>query len=368
MLIIHKLCFIFAYVLHPYNYFELILVKMAIQCFRQFSLGVLFFMAQTIVAQQVIKLENPSFEDTPQAGRAPKGWNDCGFPDETPPDVQPNAQFQVSKVAQHGKTYLGLVVRDNGTWEYLTQSLSSPLLQGQLYKFSLNLCKSTLYVSKSKKTGKLANYTEKPVIVRVWGGDAPCARTMLLAETDPVENEDWQLYKFQFQPQATYHYITIAAFHKLPTILPYNGNVLIDNASDIIPILPPPPPSPVPSSKVVLLKKGKTFEIEDLRFNDGSDTIRPAAFETLEQLTRQLKGNPTAIIEIGGHTNGLPKPDYCDSLSLGRANSVRNYLIRKGIKPARLKAKGYGKRYPKAKDDTKEGRAKNQRVEIKVLN
>jgi outer membrane protein OmpA-like peptidoglycan-associated protein len=104
-----------------------------------------------------------------------------------------------------------------------------------------------------------------------------------------------------------------------------------------------------------------------LRFNDGSDTIRPAAFETLRKLTEQLKRNPRAIIEIGGHTNGLPKPDYCDSLSLGRANSVRNYLVKKGIKPNRLKAKGYGKRSPKAKDDTKEGREKNQRVEIKIL-
>jgi outer membrane protein OmpA-like peptidoglycan-associated protein len=183
-----------------------------------------------------------------------------------------------------------------------------------------------------------------------------------------VEAEDWQLYTFQFQPKTTHHYITIEAFHKVPTIVPYNGNVLIDNASDIIPILPsPPPPPPTPPPKLGLLKKGKTFEIEDLRFNDGSDTIRPTAFETLEKLTKQLKDNPTAIIEIGGHTNGLPKPEYCDSLSLGRANSVRNYLISKGIKSTRLKTKGYGKRHPKAKDDTKEGRAKNQRVEIKIL-
>jgi outer membrane protein OmpA-like peptidoglycan-associated protein len=345
---------------------------MAIKRFRQFSFGVAFLLTQPIVAQQVIKLENPSFEDVPQASHVPKGWLDCGFADETPPDVQPNTQFQVTQTAQHGKTYLGLVVRDNDTWESVTQLLASPLLQGQLYKFSLNICKSTLYVSKSKKTGKYANYAEKPIVVRIWGGNALCAKLEKLAETEPVENEDWQLYKFQFQPKTAHHYITIEAFHKLPTIIPYNGNVLIDNASDIIPILPPPPPppslpSPPPPSKDAF-EQGKTFEIEDLHFNDGSDTIRPAAFEPLEKLTKQLKRNPKAIIEIGGHTNGLPKPDYCDSLSLGRANSVRNYLVKKGIKPARLKAKGYGKRHPKAKDDTREGREKNQRVEIKILN
>ncbi len=341
---------------------------MVIKCFRQFSLGIAFFMAQNIVAQQVIKLENPSFEDAPHESRVPKGWNDCGFPEETAPDVQPNF-FQVAQPAQHGKTYLGLVARDNDTWESVTQQLHSPMLKGQLYKFSLNLCRSTLYVSKSKKTGRDANYAT-PIIVRIWGGDAPCAKTEKLAETEPVETENWQLYQFQFQPKTTHHYITIEAFHKVPTIIPYNGNVLIDNASDIIPILPPPPTPPIlqPSPPLKdVFEQGKTFEIEDLRFNDGSDTIRPAAFETLEKLTKQLKRNSKAIIEIGGHTNGLPKPEYCDSLSLGRANSVRNYLVKKGIKPSRLRAKGYGKRHPKAKDDTREGREKNQRVEIKIL-
>jgi outer membrane protein OmpA-like peptidoglycan-associated protein len=337
---------------------------MKIKCFRQLSLVVAFLMTQTIIAQQVIKLENPSFEDAPRAGHAPKGWNDCGFPDETEPDIQPNF-FQVTQVAQHGKTYLGLVARDNDTWESVTQLLHSPMLQGQMYKFSLNLCRSTLYVSKSKKTGRDANYAT-PIIVRIWGGDGPCAKTEKLAETEPVEAEDWQLYQFQFQPKTTHHYITIEAFHKIPTIFPYNGNVLIDNASDIVPVPPSPIPPPIspPHRPKDGFEQGKTFEIEDLRFNDGSDTIRPAAFETLKKLTEQLKRNPKAIIEIGGHTNGLPKPDYCDSLSLGRANAVRNYLVKKGIKPSRLKAKGYGKRNPKAKDDTKEGREKNQRVEI----
>jgi outer membrane protein OmpA-like peptidoglycan-associated protein len=334
---------------------------MVINRLWQFCFCVAFFMTQNIVAQSVIKLENPSFEDVPQASRVPKGWNDCGFPDETEPDVQPNF-FQVGQPAQHGKTYLGLVARDNDTWEWVTQSLHSPMLKGQMYKFSLNLCRSALYVSKSRRTGKDMNYAT-PIIVRIWGGNGPCAKEEKLAETEPIETVDWQLYRFQFQPKTTHHYITIEAFHKTPTIIPYNGNVLIDNASDIIPILPPQPQMVLKDG----FEQGKTFEIEDLHFKDGSDTIQSAAFETLKRLTHQLKRNPKAIIEIGGHTNGLPKPDYCDSLSAGRANSVRNYLIKKGIKPERMKAKGYGKRHPKAKDDTIEGRLKNQRVEIKIL-
>jgi outer membrane protein OmpA-like peptidoglycan-associated protein len=366
--------------------------KMAIQL-RQFSLGVICLMTQMIVAQPVIKLINPSFEDVPQAGHTPKGWIDCGSPTETPPDVQPSV-FQVGQPPQHGQTYLGLVVRDNDTWEAVTQSLSSPLLQGQTYKFSLNLCRSTLYVSKSRLTDKNVNYAT-PIIVRIWGEDIPCANTVktakkeILAETDPVELDDWKIYRFQFQPKQTYHYIRIEAFYKIPTIFPYNGNILIDNASDIVPIVGEEAERREQERREQerrererrereqqereqrerkdTFKKGDVFEIEDLHFRDGSDTIQQNAFPTLKKLTELLKRNPKAVIEIGGHTNGLPKPNYCDSLSLGRANSVRDYLIERGIKPTRLKAKGYGKRQLKAKDDTREGRLKNQRVEIKIL-
>jgi outer membrane protein OmpA-like peptidoglycan-associated protein len=342
---------------------------MAIKYFWQLCLGTLL-MTQTLAAQKVIKLENPSFEDVPQAGRAPQGWIDCGyrFPDETPPDVQPS-KFQVGQPAQHGKTYLGLVVRDNDTWESVTQSLKTPLLKGQPYQFSLSLCKSELYVSKSRTTGKDVNYAT-PVVVLIWGGTELCAKTEKLAETEPIENEDWKIHPFRLQPQAEYTTITIEAVHKRPTLFPYNGNVLIDNASDLVPILSPSPmplsapPSPPSAAPFVV---GKISKIEDLYFNAGSDTILPASFPTLKKLTEQLKQYPNAVIEIGGHTNGLPKPEYCDSLSLGRAKSVRNYLVEKGIKSARLKTKGYGKRQPKAKEDTKEGREKNQRVEIKVL-
>jgi hypothetical protein len=81
-----------------------------------------------------IRLANPSFEGSPGAGgeavKLPDGWYDCGFPGESPPDVHPKeggGAFQVTKEAFHGKTYLGLVVRDNDTWEMVSQRLSAPV-------------------------------------------------------------------------------------------------------------------------------------------------------------------------------------------------------------------------------------------------
>jgi hypothetical protein len=78
--------------------------------FFQMSLWLTLFASQSIDAQQVIKLENPSFEGFPQPAFVPEGWFDCGFKSETPPDLQPNPSFQVSKSAKQGKTYLGMVL------------------------------------------------------------------------------------------------------------------------------------------------------------------------------------------------------------------------------------------------------------------
>ena len=73
------------------------------------------------------------------------------------------------------------------------------------------------------------------------------------------------------------------------------------------------------------------------------------------------------MVEIGGHTNGIPEHAYCDRLSTQRAKAVAEYLVRRGIKQGRLKYKGYGKRQPVATNKTPDGRKRNQRVEIKIL-
>jgi hypothetical protein len=84
-------------------------------------------------AQEIIRLTNPSFEDTGHS-RPPTGWKDCGsfmFPGESPPDVQPSGSWHVYKPATDGDTYLGMVVRENDTWEAVSQALSGALQKGK---------------------------------------------------------------------------------------------------------------------------------------------------------------------------------------------------------------------------------------------
>ena len=187
-----------------------------------------------IIAQSSIQLSNPSFEDTPGAAKKPTGWYDCGFPSETPPDVQPCNAFNVTKKANNGNTYLGLVTRDNDTWEGVAQRLVSPILKGVCYKFSIDLARSEAYRSPSRITQQMTDFVQ-PVKIRIWGGNEYCERDELLSESDAITSTEWRKYDLQFTSKKDYRFFFIEAYYKTPSLFPYNGNILIDNCSKINP-------------------------------------------------------------------------------------------------------------------------------------
>ena len=73
------------------------------------------------------------------------------------------------------------------------------------------------------------------------------------------------------------------------------------------------------------------------------------------------------MLEVGGHTNNRPTPEFAETLSTSRAKSVAEWLVGKGIPAERVQYKGYGKKFPIETNATAEGRKRNQRVEIKIL-
>jgi hypothetical protein len=186
---------------------------------------------------ETIVLDNPSFEDYPSHAQTPDRWTDCGFMGESPPDTQPSGTFGVTKKAFDGETYLGLIVRDNDTWEAVGQKLKTLLVKDSTYSFSLYACRSKLYESQSRRTGKYANYIT-PIIIRIWGGNDYCAKLDLLAESKPISSTDWQKLDFILKPKMNSSHFVIEAYYptnKFPQII--NGNILIDNASAIVSIL-----------------------------------------------------------------------------------------------------------------------------------
>jgi len=107
--------------------------------------------------------------------------------------------------------------------------------------------------------------------------------------------------------------------------------------------------------------------MEQLQFDADSIVLKPDFYPLLDELYDFLDENPGVVVEIGGHTNSLPPDAVCDQLSSARAKAVAEYLIARGILDKRVFHKGYGKRQPIATNTTPEGRKRNQRVEVKIL-
>jgi outer membrane protein OmpA-like peptidoglycan-associated protein len=111
----------------------------------------------------------------------------------------------------------------------------------------------------------------------------------------------------------------------------------------------------------------KTFVLEDVEFDFGKSFLRPSSYPTLDDLVDYLKRKPNERIEIGGHTDNVGSDAKNLVLSLERAKSIVEYLVSKGISNDRLVAKGYGAEEPIEDNTTEEGRQKNRRTEVKIL-
>ena len=108
--------------------------------------------------------------------------------------------------------------------------------------------------------------------------------------------------------------------------------------------------------------------IKGIFFDVDKDTIKKTSRPTLDNAVKVLKDFPDVNVEIGGHTDSDGSRDHNVDLSQRRAESVRKYLIDKGIDGSRLTAKGYGPDQPIADNATKKGKSQNRRIEFKLAN
>lgn len=102
-------------------------------------------------------------------------------------------------------------------------------------------------------------------------------------------------------------------------------------------------------------------------FGFDSTEIDPGAFNMLDEAVVVMGKNSNLKVEIDGHTDNTGPAEYNLGLSERRANAVMKYFVDKGIDASRLTAKGFGLTQPVADNGTKEGRAKNRRVELKPV-
>lgn len=130
----------------------------------------------------------------------------------------------------------------------------------------------------------------------------------------------------------------------------------------------PPPPKVEEETDAdkmakALLEFGKLL-VYGINFDVNSPVIRPSSYELLDQIVMMMQKYPEWNLEIQGHTDNTGTAAYNLKLSQERAESVKKYLVDKGILAVRLTTVGYGDTMPVADNTMDEGRAKNRRVEL----
>jgi len=104
----------------------------------------------------------------------------------------------------------------------------------------------------------------------------------------------------------------------------------------------------------------------DVSFETGKADINPALRPILDRFAQTLVENPVTSVMVIGHTDSTGTDAINDPLSFQRAQSVRDYLVPRGVAPSRVTIDGRGSREPIADNTTVAGRAMNRRVEIFV--
>lgn len=110
-----------------------------------------------------------------------------------------------------------------------------------------------------------------------------------------------------------------------------------------------------------------TGPIRGLFFELDKDILRPDSRPALERAVRLLLKYPWVRLEISGHTDSTAMNEYCKDLSQRRAQSVKRYLVERGIEAERLETRGAGPDEPLDTNKTARGRARNRRIEFTIL-
>jgi len=139
---------------------------------------------------------------------------------------------------------------------------------------------------------------------------------------------------------------------------------------------PPPPPAPEPVKpeaepeppQTAKLQTEKIELSETVQFENDSAVLIGRSKTLLDEVARELTEHPEVKrVLIEGYTDSNAGTKHNQKLSEQRVASVKAYLVEKGIDGGRLKTKGFGETHPVADNKTEEGRAKNRRVEFRIL-
>jgi outer membrane protein OmpA-like peptidoglycan-associated protein len=330
----------------------------------------------------VIYLRNPSFENDILSRSARnvfvKEWQDCGFKNCTPPEVQPGS-FGVMNPPSEGKTYISMVTREDGTYEGLSQELARPLQQKTIYLWRIDLCSSDeMYSPTTTSKGIYVSYNASAKLY-VWGGNNICDKAELLDSTNWVDHTNWLQYTLVLSPQkSNYTHITFDVCTGMDTTPKVCSNILVDNASPLFPIEWNTSdslltvtflqnwfnPRLLSESWEEPVTSGAMYLLDGLAFSKNDTGIKSSSKVSLNALLEKLIRFPDLTVEIGAHS--ASNVDNANAVSAHRAQLVANWLMEKGIEASRITHKGYGQSMLRLYDEEYRGAEERNCVVVRV--
>ncbi len=117
----------------------------------------------------------------------------------------------------------------------------------------------------------------------------------------------------------------------------------------------------------VRFEQPKIFTLDNVHFDSGKYSITKVSYKELDELLEYMTIKKELKVEIAGHTDNVGEDEENMQLSQNRADAIRNYLLKRGISSTRILAKGYGENQAVWNNNTAEGRQKNRRTEVRII-
>lgn len=134
---------------------------------------------------------------------------------------------------------------------------------------------------------------------------------------------------------------------------------------------PPPPAAPVcpiPEPALITRTPDAILLLQPIIFDLNKATIRRESFPILDQIAGLLSCDLALSIVVEAHRDANPDMRYrAVEITKRRAQAVRDFLVSRGVDPARLQAVGFGEERPLVPNDSPENRAKNRRIELRII-
>ncbi len=193
--------------------------------------------------------------------------------------------------------------------------------------------------------------TGKPVEAHIVYETLPDGQEAGVADSDPLTGE----YKIVLPAGKKYSFRAIA-----PDFIAEGENIDLTDTKKYREVVGQ-------ELKLIPIEAGRSVRLNNIFFDTGKAELRPESSPELDRIVTVLNDNPKMTIALNGHTDNVGTAESNIKLSQDRADSVREYLISKGIEPDRVASKGFGETKPVATNDTDAGRQQNRRVELLIV-